>query len=694
MKSRRLVELVAACAALLPIAGSVEAAEIRAVRSGWTAVHFYADTIEELGMQFSRVNATVTSPDVDAVLMESPDLFFSISAQSGLQFKTFDGKLYGGDLTGGALAHEGGLSVTAPASGVVRDMRDFVIGLDASSANLGLTLANGVGLSKSAFEIAYPRYNYDPSTAVLILGPMDLKLTAEFAVSMGKPELAHRTIGAIEIHAVAEQVGTTAEQRQAYTPNFTNGALDVSLGELQDMTQVAREGSYPTGVMGGAMATTSCNLGTVDVPWHAAMEENHPTIAMALYREMNGNFEQVGISDMKHGFFALSSSQCTPCQHPSDGTFLGVGCSDTYAVSNNSDRQWLAPRPEVAPFKGIWTCIGSHFANGQNDCIRRHGSSGHSAAQHRLAVADTDLGNAGATYYYEGYYVVSNDSNKHNNVGSRRCTMTLSGNNWNFSTPNSGNPLVEGPAIERWASDLRTNQSAPGGGQVIVSMKATDAGGGYWHYEYAVYNFDSDRGARSFSVPVGLDVTEIGFHDPDANTANDWTVAVADGSITWQCESQDINPAAHYLVFGTLYNFRFTTNAPPVDGNAHMIPFLPGIGGAEFTVPTHVPQNGSSSVEGGARASLVRLEQNRPNPLSPTTTIHFELAQSASVTLDVYDASGRHIRGLEGGALSAGPHDVVWDGKGLDGRRVSSGQYYYRLQAGDFVGVRSMLILR
>ena len=195
MKSRRLVELVAACAALLPIAGSVEAAEIRAVRSGWTAVHFYADTMEELGMQFSRVNATVTSPDVDAVLMESPDLFFSISAQSGLQFKTFDGKLYGGDLTGGALVHEGGLSVTAPASGVVRDMRDFVIGLDASSANLGLTLANGVGLSKSAFEIAYPRYNYDPSTAVLILGPMDLKLTAEFAVSMGKPELAHRTIG-------------------------------------------------------------------------------------------------------------------------------------------------------------------------------------------------------------------------------------------------------------------------------------------------------------------------------------------------------------------------------------------------------------------------------------------------------------------------------------------------------------------
>jgi len=694
MKSRRLVGLAAVGAALAQFAGSASAAEIWTARSGWTAVHFYTEAMQDLGMQLTQVNQTVLSPNTAAVQMEDPDFFFSIAPGSDLRFKTFDGKLLGGELLDGSIRHLGGVSITTSGRGVYRDFRDFAVGLDLSGDKLEFSLSNGIALSKSAFEIAYPRYMFDASSAELVLGPMDLRITPEFAVAMGRPELADRTIGAIEMHLSATQTGATAERKAPYTPNFAANGLDVSLGELNDMSQVAREGNYPTGTMGGAMATTSCNLGTVDVPWHAAMEENHPTIAMALYREMNGKFEQVGISDLKHGFFALSSSQCTQCQHPSDGTFLGVGCSDTYAVSNNSDRQWLAPRPEVQPFKGIWTCTGSHFAGGQNDCIRRHGSSGHTNAQHRLAVADTDLGNAGATYYYEGYYVVQNDGSKHNNIGSRRCTMTLSGNTWNFNTPNSGNPLTEGPAIERWASDLRTNQVAPGGGQVILSAKVTDNGDGTWNYEYALFNFDSDRGVQSFSVPVGTDVTNIGFHDPDVNPANDWTVTVADGAIKWQCETYDVNPAAHYLIFGTLYNFRFTTNIGPTDGSATLTPFTPGIGGTSYAAATRIPSPNPAAIGDAPGSHLVQLDQNRPNPLSPTTTIHFVLAEASDVQLDVFDTSGRHIQTLSSGAMAAGAHDVVWDGKGPDGRRVSSGQYYYRLQAGSFVGVRSMLILK
>lgn len=691
MKSRFVV-IAAVAAALVPMAKPATAAEINTVRSGWTAVHFYTETLHDLGLQFSDVDATAEPRAQQDVLMEDPQLFFAINEGSSLRFKTYGGKLIGGELLDGSISHDGGVAITSRANGIRREMRDFQVSLGQAAELVALDLANGTAGTKPAFYIAYPRHNF--ANQELLLGPMDLKITSEFAASMGRPELANRTIGAIEIHAQSVQTGSTAEIAAPYTPNFTNGALDVALGILDDMTQVAREGSYPTGVMGGACATTSCNLGTVDVPWHAAMEENHPSIAMALYRESNGKFEQVGVSDMKHGFFALSSSQCTPCQHPSDGTFLGVGCSDTYAVSNNSDRQWLAPRPEIAPFKGIWTCLGSHFAGGQPDCIRRHGGSGHSAAQHRLAVADADLGNAGATYYYEGYYVVANDANKHNNIGSRRCTMTLSGNTWNFNTPNSGNSLVEGPAIERWTADLRTNQTAPAGGQVILSVKTTDAGGGYWDYEYALFNFDSDRGVRSFSVPVGDDVTNIGFHDPDLTSTNDWAVTVADGMITWSCEDHTTNPAANYLIFGKLYNFRFRTNAAPVDDNADLIPFLPGTGGAQYTVATRTPQGTNVAVDETGGAARVRLEQNRPNPLSPQTTIRFSVPTSTSITLDVYDTSGRHVRNLASGPVAAGQHDITWDGTAANGQRVSSGQYYYRLQSGDFTAVRSMLVLK
>jgi hypothetical protein len=117
---------------------------------------------------------------------------------------------------------------------------------------------------------------------------------------------------------------------------------------------------------------------------------------MAIYREYNGRFEQIGVSDMKHGFFALSNDDCTPCQHPSGGTFLGVGCSDTYGSSNNSDRQWLGPRDEWRSMPGTWECTGSHFSGDQADCVRRHGSSGHGSTDHRLVALDSELATPGA----------------------------------------------------------------------------------------------------------------------------------------------------------------------------------------------------------------------------------------------------------------------------------------------------------
>src|SRR5262249_23369315 len=152
-----------------------------------------------------------------------------------------------------------------------------------------------------------------------------------------------------------------------YQPHFataTSGTIDVRLGILDNIQHVGRIGTYPNGTEGLSLATTICNYSDVDVPWLAPMEENHPLIMMALYRLLNGRLEQIGVSWMKHGFFATSYSDCTTCQDPSDGTYLGIGCSDTYSVSNNSNRNYLGPRSEVDPYTAVWTCTGSHFSGG------------------------------------------------------------------------------------------------------------------------------------------------------------------------------------------------------------------------------------------------------------------------------------------------------------------------------------------
>lgn len=83
------------------------------------------------------------------------------------------------------------------------------------------------------------------------------------------------------------------------------------------------------------------------------------------------------------------------------------------------------------------------------------------------------------------------------------------------------------------------------------------------------------------------------------------------------------------------------------------------------------------------------LRQNYPNPFNPSTTIRFELPQSAAVRLSVCDMLGREIALLVEGRREAGFYEVVFDASDL-----SSGMYLCRLQAGEFVQTRKMLLTR
>jgi len=83
------------------------------------------------------------------------------------------------------------------------------------------------------------------------------------------------------------------------------------------------------------------------------------------------------------------------------------------------------------------------------------------------------------------------------------------------------------------------------------------------------------------------------------------------------------------------------------------------------------------------------LSQNYPNPFNPSTTIEFALPKSAFVTLRVYDLLGRQAGELVSEKLGPGTYKTQWDASGL-----SSGVYFYRLTAGDFVETKKLLLLR
>jgi photosystem II stability/assembly factor-like uncharacterized protein len=83
------------------------------------------------------------------------------------------------------------------------------------------------------------------------------------------------------------------------------------------------------------------------------------------------------------------------------------------------------------------------------------------------------------------------------------------------------------------------------------------------------------------------------------------------------------------------------------------------------------------------------LEQNYPNPFNPITRIKFSIPSPQIVLIKIYDLLGNEISELINGTLTPGIYDIEWNGK-----NTSSGIYYYKMAAGEYVQVRKMILLK
>jgi len=84
-----------------------------------------------------------------------------------------------------------------------------------------------------------------------------------------------------------------------------------------------------------------------------------------------------------------------------------------------------------------------------------------------------------------------------------------------------------------------------------------------------------------------------------------------------------------------------------------------------------------------------KLEQNYPNPFNPMTTIQYQLPQDAKVTLKVYDILGSEVATLVNEQKEAGYYEVEFSASSF-----ASGIYVYRLQAGNYISTKKMMLLR
>ncbi|MEE9294282.1 MAG: hypothetical protein V3W34_04860 [Phycisphaerae bacterium] len=396
-------------------------------------------------------------------------------------------------------------------------------------------------------------------------------------------------IGQVAVDAEPGGGGTT-KPRQAGAMSFSFGieGPDMTFCQLYGLSQWGRSGD----IVGLSEATTSWNIGTQDLIWLNIPDEEHPFIVMNLYRLKDDQFEQIGQSHIKHGFFALGSHQCggPPCSYEPGhgaGDWLGTGCTDTYGAGLNASQNGMGPRYEVDPWTGSWFYPGSHM----------QGGGGHNAIQHRLQVHDADLDpalNAGATYYAEGYYVILDDIDVMNNAAWKPVTVSgVPGGTWSFGMSGSGTLPNAGFAIDAWtgatktliAQELPVKEFFSPDGRCVLAAKATPLVDNMWHYEYALLNIDMDRQVGSFSIPIapGTTVSNVGFqsvqhHDEPFNTADGDAVPIDNTPWAWDVTSGAVvwNTTTNPLRWGTLYSFRFDADAPPDTTSSTVGLFRPG----------------------------------------------------------------------------------------------------------------------
>ena len=88
------------------------------------------------------------------------------------------------------------------------------------------------------------------------------------------------------------------------------------------------------------------------------------------------------------------------------------------------------------------------------------------------------------------------------------------------------------------------------------------------------------------------------------------------------------------------------------------------------------------------------LSQNFPNPFNPNTTIQFDIPENSDVKLSVYNVRGQLVNTLINENLLAGPHQITWNGTDNSNRAVSSGIYFYRIEANGQSETRRMVLMK
>ncbi len=566
---------------------------------GTVTFHFDAAVLDGLGLGF------IAHGQLDEV-NQGHRIAFEIKESSKLEVESRGGVFT--RLAGGSLHTRGAMLLDSSSGRVV--IGNLMIAADSNGALAVKSTLEPDGTTRTVFELETVMVELERAGQELrLIG--ELVISTSWAVALGQPDAAGASVGTVVIEALVQPTGDAegSEAQGGDDALMGGGGNDPRLAQpdviVADLPSIYRYGSQD-GITALAVGTTSCNVGTARLIW-ISYTNQHPVIMQDAFRLMDDRFEQIGLAWLKHGFYAVSGSYCLPCNDPTDGTELGVGCSDPYSATLNGVQSNMSPRSIVNAQNGYFPY--PWYLPGAESMLAR-----------RLQIHDADLDpalNPGARYFVQGHYITSDEppaNTDKNNASYREVFRTTPAGGFGLTVNSSWPTQIGQPAVRAWKDADDTVEEVdiqiPGEGIFILAAKATFLEPDSWRYSYALQNLNSDRSGGSFSValPEGTAVLNVGFHDVDYHSdgepydSTDWTAEVESGSIRWFTESYATNENANALRYSTVYSFYFDSTSGPGPVTVMLGLFKPGIPAsvtAESIAPaTMVDCNGNGIGDG------------------------------------------------------------------------------------------------
>ena len=158
---------------------------------------------------------------------------------------------------------------------------------------------------------------------------------------------------------------------------------------------------------------------------------------------------------------------------------------------------------------------------------------------------------------------------------------------------------------------------------------------------------------------------------------------------TEQSTYQLIKTANH----GQSWNLEMNIGILPVETYGYSGHILHGNGNTVMLISDSTVYRRTSITETGEINSGIpknySLKQNYPNPFNPSTVIKYSLLKQTMVKIIIYDISGKEISRLINNVQTAGNHEITFNGNNL-----SSGTYFYKIEAGDYTDTKKMILIK